>query len=854
MKTVLIIFSLIFFLNTFVIAGDYNLVTRFSYYTRENSADLLLSGDDLDKIKDISYKKFFPGKNIQKHKDCWLIPIDIQNFKTGKHTLEIAIRTTDGVQSLQTELIKLAPKFNEVKVDRLNGGLLVDDLPFFPFGFYTGSPVNDVIREEAYNAMNLVGVYQNNEDSTLAERVKYMDECAAYGIKVNYHLNGLVGSSHNNPGQIISNDEIEHREALLKKEVETFRDHPALLSWYMNDEPIGQGRKPELLQRAYDIIKENDPYHPVSVVFVIPDRAAPFTGALDIAMTDPYPIPGDVNHVSLLMDQLQQNFQYKKALWLVPQAFGGGEFWSREPNAAEIRIMTYLGIIDGAMGIKYFIRRRPHLFPKSRLAWNEATSIAHELSMLLPWLFSGEKSFIKSENENIKTAVWKRQNDALLIVATPENTPGEFSINLPEDLSGYSADVLFENRTIHINNNQLSDYLSAYGVNIYIIKQADTEPAVSHNLFINQGFEKFYSAGLPFGCYAGPKDADALYFLDSRTAHSGNNSLRFTLPDDSSKISLNFYKMQVQNDQLYQCSIWLKAAPGTEKTNLQVTLNELKAAQTFEATQDWTKHTFSFNSGSKINALGLSIAPSGKGTIYVDDIEVTADPLIDVTIKKGPAAKIAIITADTHEKIYYTFNNDTDINNYSKPFEIQEYTTLHVLLKKDEQERKMQYTIPLSKATQKKCTFQTLYSPKYSASGEMSITDGQYGTLAFRDNKWLGWEGTDVEFTVDLEKSLEISKAKIHSLVSINDGIHAAQALDVLVSDDGKNFNEFGSIDNPDKFIHENPNRYLELQVTGSKQKARFVKFKITSPRIIPEGFLFSGTKAWIFIDEILVD
>ena len=43
-----------------------------------------------------------------------------------------------------------------------------------------------------------------------------------------------------------------------------------------------------------------------------------------------------------------------QAAWLVPQAFGGGEQYPREPTPGELRAMTYLGWIGGATGLLYF--------------------------------------------------------------------------------------------------------------------------------------------------------------------------------------------------------------------------------------------------------------------------------------------------------------------------------------------------------------------------------------------------------------------------------------------------------------------------------------------------------------------
>ena len=61
---------------------------------------------------------------------------------------------------------------------------------------------------------------------------------------------------------------------------------------------------------------------------------------------------------------------------MVLQAFGGGEWWGREPTLQEIRSMTWQSVINGATGIQYFVRQGLNYFPKSVAAWNECGRMA----------------------------------------------------------------------------------------------------------------------------------------------------------------------------------------------------------------------------------------------------------------------------------------------------------------------------------------------------------------------------------------------------------------------------------------------------------------------------------------------
>ncbi|MBC8181291.1 hypothetical protein H8E88_09210 [candidate division KSB1 bacterium] len=180
-------------------------ISRYSYYMHETEATFIVWGEDFRAVESIISQQ---NNSVVRIKECQqdrlLAGFSIADFPVGTHELMLRIKKNDGLQIKRSvEIIKLQPALNEVKVDRLTGGLIVDDLPFFPFGFYTGFPVGDVIAEEVYSGMNLIGVYQKNDQETLDERKAYMDLCASLGMKVNYHVNGLVGTSHNKPGQSI---------------------------------------------------------------------------------------------------------------------------------------------------------------------------------------------------------------------------------------------------------------------------------------------------------------------------------------------------------------------------------------------------------------------------------------------------------------------------------------------------------------------------------------------------------------------------------------------------------------------------------------------------------------------------
>ena len=845
-------------------AQDIQVNTRYDYYTHEEQGHLLIWGGDAEELQRV--RLFNDGVLLAEATpdafDPVVLAFSLQGLAHGQHTLSSMLELKDGTRlEKEVAVIKHPPHPNPVKVDRLTSGLIVQDLPFYPFGFYTGFPVGTLPIQEVYNGFNMLGVYQPMTDSTLAQRKAYMDLCASIGMKVNYALNSLVGAGHNAFDREVSPEEEQRQEALLRREVEMFRDHPALLSWYLNDEPLGQSRPVEVVEKAYRIVKELDPYHPVSIVFMMPHRAHEFESTFDIAMTDPYPVPmRGVEEAGVFVKHLRDQFQYKKAIWLVPQAFGGSEFWTREPTGAEIRAMTYLGLIEGAMGVQYFIRRGPNLHPKSPIAWHEASAVALEAQAMMPWLFSGMgRKTLNLEDEAIQAAYWQREGSTLLALVNTQNEPRAFELDVAAWSTDTTAFSLFENRTTSVHGGRLADFIDGYGTRVYVL--GDTEHADKvhpRNIVLNPGFEHTPSPGTPSGgsVRAGASGTiGATYFVDARTSVQGLHALRMTAPADGQGMTFQFYPVKVETDASYLFSFWARSDGRGTGPAVEVDLSELDLTRSFTLSPEWQEYRFHFTVDRPLKALHAGLTQQGSGTVWFDLVQIIPDPIIAYQLGEG-TAEVDITTLTPSAAVRYTVNGglpDARSTLYEAPFQIDSSATVHSVLMKDGQAlvRAKQY-VPVSKASHKAVVFETPYSAKYSANGEGSLGDGVMGTLSFQDNKWLGFLDDEVVFTVDLGEPTPMSRVVVSFLVSVNDGIHAPLAMEVQTSEDGVAFVQLGRVDNPEGSRAQRPYK-LPLDVRGMLTEARYVQVRIQGIGRIPAGFLFKGSEAWVFIDEVEV-
>ena len=430
-----LLFALSITLNSFgqkIDSTSFQMNSRLSFYSNEKRGDMIihipkaLIWNQLNIILKINNKEIAEWKGIPGNK-IFTLPFDI-DMSSAIYIVEAGIKSSNGSAYKTTASLNILDyKPNEVKTDRLTGGLIVNRKIFLPFGFYCYSPVYPTLpEEEVVKGFNMISPYQKILPETLKERMAYMDRCATIGMKVHYNLLSVSGGGGVS-SKIEGISESEKRERLVS-EIRTFMDHPALLAWYISDEPNGFKIPPAELEGVYRTIKEIDPWHPVSVVFMSPFLSSiNYENALDIVMADPYPVPnGSVSQTGDVAKQLRSEFEGKRPVWMVPQAFGGGEWWEREPTYQELRSMTYQSIVNGARGIQYFVRHGLNSFPKSTSTWSECGRMRIEMAEITPWLLSDEKPLpVKVSSGNVLISSALHDGQLLVIAVNKVNSPRE---------------------------------------------------------------------------------------------------------------------------------------------------------------------------------------------------------------------------------------------------------------------------------------------------------------------------------------------------------------------------------------------------------------------------------------------
>ena len=156
-------------------------------------------------------------------------------------------------------------------------------------------------------------------------------------------------------------------------------------------------------------------------------------------------------------------------------------------------------------------------------------------------------------------------------------------------------------------------------------------------------------------------------------------------------------------------------------------------------------------------------------------------------------------------------------------------------------ERKLAQTGLDHKAKGKKVIYNKPIQEWYQAAGEVTFTDGVIGGWTYSDNRWQGFL-SDIDVTIDLEEVQQISYVGGTFMQLIGPGVFMPRKVDILVSEDGENFQLVETVWN-DVSTSAEELQFKTFQ-TICNVKARYVRYH--AYRSTMRGFLF--------LDEVVVN
>ena len=145
------------------------------------------------------------------------------------------------------------------------------------------------------------------------------------------------------------------------------------------------------------------------------------------------------------------------------------------------------------------------------------------------------------------------------------------------------------------------------------------------------------------------------------------------------------------------------------------------------------------------------------------------------------------------------------------------------------------------------------FSAKYDGGGEKALVNGIKGSTNFLDGAWQGFEKDDLEAVIDLGKIQTIRKISTGFLQVMNSWIFFPKSVEYAVSTDGKIFRTVAVIEN-----NVPPSQKGELIKQFEQEiqplRGQLVRVRAKNIGVCPAWHPGAGGKAWLFVDEVVVE
>ena len=220
-------------------------------------------------------------------------------------------------------------------------------------------------------------------------------------------------------------------------------------------------------------------------------------------------------------------------------------------------------------------------------------------------------------------------------------------------------------------------------------------------------------------------------------------------------------------------------------------------------------------------------------------------------------ASIEIQTSARDSKVYYTTDGaepDEHSHPYSKPFIIERSTTIKAVAINANGAKSFVVTSNYHQIPNRwSLKILSQYAPQYSAGGDLALVDGIRGGPNFRTGAWQGYQGQNFEAILDLGETRGISKLGAGFLQDVRSWIWMPTRVEFELSEDGINYRQAASVLN-DVSERDETVTVKDFSRAITRQNVRYIKVKAYNYGTIPAWHAGAGGKAWIFIDEIIVE
>ncbi|MHC4738769.1 MAG: hypothetical protein ACYS9Y_07680, partial [Planctomycetota bacterium] len=329
-----------------------------------------------------------------------------------------------------------------------DGICYVNGEPTFMMGFMRSDP--DVLNGTPFNFCF--------PQELLQPEMEFLDKCAQYNLLTSVNLTPVMRSI------------APEAAAYFARK---YKNHPALFSYYLCDEPDHASpsavSEPPVLARATEVIRAIDCNHPTQTT-IIPwcsSNIYRFRDVTDISGGDEYEVEGNPNNADLWQvwrcsEAFRRSAPNGRVNIVVPRAQSN---ITREENWGQ----AYMCVVSGAGGILWFE------FGGAQNKWSDFVELGNELRSIEDFLVGMELvdglSFANDSGQvrGIGRAAVGRDETALITVNIMPYVRNNVEITAPFLSDATQADVLFESRTVPVNNGVIIDNFDGLELHVYVV-------------------------------------------------------------------------------------------------------------------------------------------------------------------------------------------------------------------------------------------------------------------------------------------------------------------------------------------------------------------------------------------------
>jgi predicted alpha-1,2-mannosidase len=216
--------------------------------------------------------------------------------------------------------------------------------------------------------------------------------------------------------------------------------------------------------------------------------------------------------------------------------------------------------------------------------------------------------------------------------------------------------------------------------------------------------------------------------------------------------------------------------------------------------------------------------------------------------------EVTILAQEANQRLLYSTDGKAPSRKYEDPLSLGRTTTVRALSIDTAGNQSPAvtgtfYLLPHNWSIEVHSTVH----PQYTGGGPDALIDGLHGDTDWRKGRWHGYQGVDLDLTVDLGKNTRINEVGGSFLQDTRAWIVLPREVKVSVSRDGRTFKEAARI------RHNRPIRTEEaftrrLTAKSKVKRGRYVRLQAVRSGPLPDWHPGAGGESYIFIDEVIID